>query len=165
MNHPSCVMTPVFSPWTFGPASLPEDSTMPNLLWTNQPIGRAKFLSIHFALTLGNFMVNILGDFTVAWSIRKDTQLYPKLIDQGQTIFTRYIPLLMISFISTVTVMLWSSFKPVCCQKLRLEIRNLDTRVASSESEKGDEINLRPLAQEVSPESRFAIAHSNFNTT
>ena len=90
--------------------------------------------------------------------------LHPKLTNQGQNIFGMYIPLLMISFISTVTVMLWSSFKPVCCQKLRLEIRNMATRVASSECEKGDEISLRPLAQEVSPELRHAIAHSNFNT-
>ena len=38
----------------------------------------------------------------------------------------------------------------------------MDTRVASSECEKGDEITLRPLTLEVSPEWRHAIVHSNF---
>lgn len=149
LNHPSCVMTPVFSPWTFGPASsLSRDSAAPHLLWTNQPTGNARFLSVHFALTIGNFVVSTLGDFAAAWSIRKDAQLYPKLVSQGQNIFGLYIPLLMISFLSAVTVMLWSSFESRCCNKLKLEIRNMDTAFnpASSDCEKGhDEFNLRPV--------------------
>ena len=148
LNHPSCVMTPVFSPWTFGPApSLLRDSTTPHLLWTNQPTGNARFLSVHFALTIGNFLVSTLGDFAGAWSIRKDNQPYEKLLHQGQSIFLTYIPLMMISFISAVTLMLWSSFELRCCNKLKLEIRNMDTAFDPiSECEKGhEEFNLRPV--------------------